>query len=238
MSAMVTRHGVLQWAHYGRRVYMLGRHTAELLARTDLPRMTVGELHFPLPTFYVRLPAGMYRLQNEGNDFPVDGVLVTVDRTDPDPGVERELRLVLCPDAVKYPGTPTPLSVLRVPPDRRIDALAADIQRDLLGYGDTTNFWLDNTLDPIPNLVFGFALYLMSEHPLIEPVEAPPAVDLSVVRNPGKRRKREQRAARESRIGYVRVGRDEAPRSPEIDVPPGAAGRVLDRLVWVRAPAA
>jgi hypothetical protein len=228
---MGVQHGALQWRHHGRRVYVLGRHTAELLARTDLPAMPVGELTLPMPVFYLRLPAGMYRMRNGGNDFPVDGVLVVSDRTDADTSAGRQLHLFACPDEVKQPGVPVPQWRLLLPGDRSVAQAVAEAGSGRVDDAGEAAFVLDNERDPIPNLVFGFLLYLMSEHPLLEPVQPPADAQPSLARNPAKQRRQERRWEGRTRLGFIRVGR-EAPPSGQPDV--FREGAPPTHLVWVR----
>lgn len=83
------------WRHYGRRVFVLDPATFALLARTDLPRLPAEVLTFPLHAFYVVFPQGWYVHEDGWDDLPLEGALVTVDRTDGTPGYERWLRITV-----------------------------------------------------------------------------------------------------------------------------------------------
>jgi hypothetical protein len=215
---------MIEWAHYGRRVYMLGRHTAELLARTDLPAMPIGELHFPFASFYIRVPHGMYSMHWDEKLWDVDGVLVATNRTEDDSFPARELKLIVCPDRVYSPGPFTPIGIATEHRSVTLTDVAGRLEGQLhdrqLGL-----FRVDDLNDPLPNLVIGFLLYLMSEHPQIEPVEAPTLVRSSRT----SRRPRADGKATRPRIGYVKIGVDWVGSSPQ-----GEPVATLTKMIWVR----
>ena len=200
---------------------MLGEHAAHLLARTDLPNAPVDALSLPFRSFYLRMPRGMYFLNNTANNVPGDGVLVTSDRTEASLGRGRDLRILICPDTPKSIGLPMPAADGTFTSDDDLVAAAADLQRQL-GEGSSTADVTDQA-DPIASLVFGFLLYLMSEHPELQPV---PATSRTGATRSAKRKKRQRKSPP---VAIIRVGRDIGPRATA-----QAEGPPLTHLTWVR----
>lgn len=229
----------------GRRVYVVDPATFELLARTDLPKMPASHLVFPQESFYLLLPTGMFEVSTEGATYQIRGVTVSVDATGPAPDEERTVRLWI-------DGYPTPAPGEKVRPSGGADvALDATFQlRPDQALLDVLKHEIDErasdtgslALDSITKVVAGLCLYMMSEHPHLEPI--PPASRIAVenIKNTAKRRKAEQQNDRVSRLGYIRVGdpataaaANTATTEPGAEGEESPAGRWrLDHQVWVR----
>lgn len=219
------------WRHYGKRVYLLGRRTLDLLAETDLPDVPAEHLRAPLSSFYLRLPEGAYHfdVEQDPEPQPAEGVFVAFDQAEAEPGRPRELSLLFTgrsrhgteDDNVAYVsaliGPDTPISDITLPgADRAVRSVGGR------ALGET-----------IPRVILGLCLYLQSEHPELEAVPPPARKDPALARSTKKRRKIEQQNARTSALGYIRVGREAAGPANETRRGEGS-GRALDHQVWVR----
>lgn len=232
-------HGLLQWRHYGRQVYVVDPETYQLLARTDLPDIPATFLRPPYPAFYVVLPPGL----RVGSDAeletirPAEGALVLTSGSDGGDWVDRQMEIQVYARQQGTSGldaTPANTTLMALPPDRSIREAAAipefeehDPDRGL------------SELDPIPKVMIGLCLYLQSEHPYLEPVPPAPRLPVAGIKNPAKRRRAEEKNARVSALGYVYVGRPE-PTSPasitgegQRETPAARRWR-LQHQIWVR----
>lgn len=199
---MFAAYGVMQWQHFGRRVYVLGSETAELLARTDLPNARIDDISVPFPTFYLQIPPGMYSMATPYGNRSVDGVLVSASDSAAGTGRPREFHFLICPRDDSTFGALHLKTFAITQPDQPLPEVVGGMQ-EFLGELDTiisTARGIEGPdLDAIPNLVFGFLLYLMSDHPHVVPIRAP-------TRGPGKGKKRKRKQRPESKVRYLQVG--------------------------------
>ncbi len=220
-------HGLFQWMHFGRRVYVLGEETAQLLARTDLPKFPLDDVPFPYPAFYLRVPRGMYELRGGHNRAPVDGILVTTDHSAANAGTSREICMRVCPDGPKTLGLPFPVAWGTFTAETTIGAAAERMHSEMVVTGVAE---VDDSHDPLANLLFNFLLYLSSSHPELEPVPPPKKDRSSPASDDGHRSRARRKGNAETRLGYIRVGRDATRREPLR----GRPHPQLARQVWVR----
>lgn len=208
------------WRAYGRRVYYVDQGTADLLLQTRIPSFPATDLKEPLPSFAIVPGAGVFRFGVTGDPTPqeVDSIYVTFGEAGP--AGDREIALMITGRSTKEPGDDNFFSsVVAVRPGMRLDEIAfAPLGQATIG-------------DDLIRLVIGLCLYLSSEHPSIVPVPAPPD-PRGHATAAGKLRKRAQRAARQTRLGYVWVGGRE-----ESDIPadaPRLKRWALDHAFWVQ----
>jgi len=232
----------LMFRRAGCRVYVVDPHTFDLLVRTELPDIPASWLKLPLESFYLLLPRGLFALQSGGRRFEARGVTVSCDGCGPAPEEHREVRLWIDVDA---DGAGLNDGFVATTIQLRPDARLADVMSRGVEEMSVVVDSGELALDSIAKVVTGLCLYLMSEHPRLEPVPPAPRVDVARLHTAGKRRKAEQRNARSSRLGFIRVGgrSEEDPPSPTSEASPderteaaeSPAGRWrLGRQVWVR----
>lgn len=221
------------WERFNRRVYVLDPDTYALLANTDLPNIPAHALRIPLPSFYLVLPPVFsFAVEDDPAAQPVEGVLVSFDHVGGDPERSLEMTMLITGKSPKGPvdDNVTFVSGL-IGPNTKLSDLVFE------GLGEMHPEVREEFSTLIPRAVLGLCLYLMSEHPYIEPVPPAPKRDLTKIKNPAKRRKAEKRNAQTSSLGYFYVGRGLGeltfdPNSQDSDelTPPG---RKLDHQVWV-----
>ena len=217
----------LQWTRYGKRVYVVDPGTYELLVHTDLPAIPSSFLRVPLPAFYLKLPeqAFCWRDPALGEILEAEGIVVVFDRPSGDDGWGRGMTLLLAGNSPSGKKDSFLYGYSFFSPDTPINGISIPgFETVVRGPGAR------ELVHDLPHAIFAFCLYLMSEHPQLQPV---PSVrrDISGIRNPTKRRKLEQRNERFSALSYVYVGgRGLATQSPS----QAGSGRKLTRPVWVR----
>lgn len=217
------RYSVRMWERFGRLVYVIDPTTFSLLTQTQLPKMPSSELVIPRQAFYVKLPdnAFYFNVSIDKTPQPVEGVIVSFSTVEPGP--KEVVMLVVGHSPHNFMDDNVIFMSFKLTPDRTLESLVEDRLSGMIDTGA-----LEVGYDT-PKAVFGLLLYLMSEHPRLEPVSPLPRKDLSVIQNPGKRRKLEQRYEKTSTLGYIYVGG----REPETDVVGTGTGRKLDHQVWV-----
>jgi hypothetical protein len=236
---------MFRWS--GSQVYVVDPHTFGLLARTELPKMPASELRLPREAFYLLLPDGLFEFESGSDRYRVVGVTVTCAEHAVAEDGSREVRLWIdgrkrATAQLSKSRAPTFLEIaMHLRANQTIDEMTrvevrAEGNKPMVNVGSLA-------LDSIPKVVVGLCLYLMSEHPHLEPIPPAPRVDVSKIQNPAKLRKAERRNDACSRFGYIRVGRDSdsvealnsgsAPADEHHDDSPAGSWR-LDHQVWVR----
>jgi hypothetical protein len=219
--------GFSRWLLEGKRVYVLDPTTAHLLRQTDLPSLPFRDLVLPHAAFFLSVPGGVEPFAGEGS---AEGVLFHIEQTE-DPTVDREITYVL-PGEDKE-GRPATASIaVSVSPDSLIPDLA---ERGFEGFPPSN---AAQSMRELVRLVFGFVLYLMSEHPRLEPIPAVKRPEIQT-RNPKKRRAQEKRIAQQRHLGYVYVGRTTREEQEDVadllnEVHQSRTGALLEHPVWVR----
>ena len=223
-------HHTTLWKRFGRRVYALDPVTCELLANTALPGMPFGEVPIPIPAFYLVLPRGWlrFRRSEKSPDQRVEGVSVMIEDS-PRSGGERRVTVLFCGDDDYRRGPEYDHEVesfVAAPPGARLDDVL-DTRRPVGRRGGDRELG-----ERLERTLFGLLLYLQSEHPLLESVSPPALRDVSVIRNPAKRRRAEEENARTTRLSYFYVGGERPAYAEGLD---GASrtGHQLDHQVWV-----
>lgn len=222
------------WERYNRRVYVLDPVTYELLANTELPDLPAHVLRVPLPSFYLVLPPVFsFAVQDDPRAQPVEGVLVAFDHIGDDSNRSLEMTMLITGKSPEgaYDDNVSFVSGLIGPNTKLTDIVFS-------GLGAMHPDVREEFAVLIPRAVLGLCLYLMSEHPYIEPVPPRPKRDVTKIKNPAKRRKAEKRNAEYSSLGYFYVGRGFReltvdPEAPRPDTPSETPRRKLDHQVWV-----
>jgi hypothetical protein len=236
---------LLHFRRSGNRVYVVDPHTFELLVHTELPDIPSALLGLPLASFYFCLPEGLFEFVSQGTGIrhAVTGVTVTTDAPSPAPDLHREVRLWIDGRPLEggRPGDSFVEATIQLRPDARLPEVmirGVDDSADVAPIVDRGSV----ALDSVSKVVTGLCLYLMSEHPRLEPVPPAPRIDVERIKNAGKRRKAAERNARTSRLGYIHVGASSPIAEPAETVSDseGAANRSpvgrwqLSHQVWVR----
>jgi hypothetical protein len=194
-------YSIMNWRRWGQRVYVLDEDTFEILSRTPLPKFPAHFLEIPIPSFYLKFPERAFQFSVAGDPKEqwAEGVIVTFNNTRSDRS--REVTLLI-----------TGKSPLNVASDDNIsftsvglgpDALLSDLDLDQMSYVTTAN--LQDVKKKVPLAVFGFLLYLQSEHPLVRPVPPLPRRDTKGL-PPKKLAKIKEKEAHRSALGYIYVG--------------------------------
>lgn len=230
---------LLRWKHHGRRVYVLDEETFSIMSQMEPPPMPSDMMKMPVGSFYLVFPPAMRFNIGIEQIQPVEGVLATWCA-----GTPAELmimvagksnksywddNLVYCTFRMDHTRTLNEVRVTRqehfTPPPTLVagnGGVAMEFQALSEGEKEVT--------ETIPRIVINFCLYMMTQHPYIEPVPPDPAV-VSLNRVRDKKKKRlERRMHKKSRLGYIWVG----PR-PRRDRDGAGTGTKLDRPAYVRA---
>jgi len=211
---LVVMYLLLRWRHTGQQVYVLNPSTTDLLMETDLPDVPGGEVEFPRSTFFLKLPEGLFSYAVADTIFHLEGVLVSVTR--PEPSKHRQITMLA---AGRGERVEDPSAYLTFALDHRpINQLIVAAERTGLDDAGVV------VGEKVPTAVFNFAMYVLTDHPDLEPV--PP--------RPGSRkqgRKARRRDGKRSRLGYIYVGRGARAGRP---APVGGQGGKLERRVRVR----
>jgi hypothetical protein len=213
-------HQEVSWEAFGRQVYVLDPLTAEMLTHTDLPDIPFADLEAPLPAFYLALPEGTLPLTSKG--IETEGLLVRISEPSTRPGRKRSIEVL---------GLPSPQSEREFFPVYTFFTGGANDPLPAVGSGGSG---VDAEFKrAVLRAVFGFCLYLMTQHPSLEPVEPRRYRSAMGLKNPRKRAQAERDNKTKTRLGFVWVGRGEllGGEGPEEDGQPAGA---LRRAHWVR----
>jgi hypothetical protein len=211
------------WERFGRLVYVIDSTTFELLINTTLPKMPASELEVPRQAFYVRFPPGAFHfnVSVDPEPQPVEGAVVAFSSVEA--GVKEMIVMVVGKSPHGFVDDNCIFMNFYLTPDITLDEIVEEKVLELVKVG-ARNVGYDS-----PKAIIGLLLYLMSEHPRLEPVAPEARRDLSLIKNPGKRRKVEKRQQRISKLGYIYVGGHEAETVRSVE----GHGRKLDHQTWV-----
>lgn len=231
------------WRANGRRVYVLDQTLYTMLAHTELPAWPLDTLAFKSASFYIKLPRGAFQFgcRNRMGMLDIEdaeGIMVTISDPSPDTGKQRELALIVCGDgsSVKKGSSGSNIAYITVGlgPDGKMSDVVLVKGSDYTEAEQGEDQYLRVT---VPRVILGLMLYMQSEHPDLMPVPAAARRNIEAIQNPGKRRKAEKANARQSRLGYIYVGKRLALEQAEIEREASTraeqSGRKLDHPVWV-----
>lgn len=257
------------WRAHGRRIFVLDDTMYALLAGTPLPKLPVSILSSPHHSFYVKLPTRAFvfgvrdeRTQRVGGEY-VEGVMVGIDKIDPDYAGQREVALMTMSE-----GQGGGLVSGTTDSDNRNCAfisvrLGADAMLDEITFdgGVSVEHWQkqltmkSGAYAPddlagahelgvvLPRVVFGLLLYMACEHPDIVPVPPAPRRTFADIRSPKQRAAALANQAAKLKgttslpVYYVggRVADDVARERARVEQEHAErTGRKLDHPVWVR----
>jgi hypothetical protein len=195
------------WRRYGRRVYVLDDTTYKLLALTPLPALPCSLLAMPEHSFYLRLPKDAFNfnvwnsISKREDSQPIEGVMVAMDNITPDSSEPREMAFMAIGDGPDN----TDRNLAYISFGLGPDALLSDIRiqpgnmKEALGGG---NYAVGSEYELgvlVPRIIFGFLLYLQSEHPDIEPVDPAPRRHFKEIRS-----EQQRQAALQTQAGKLR----------------------------------
>jgi hypothetical protein len=226
------------WTRFGKRVYVLDRQTYRALAETELPKMPARYFEPVHPTFYIRLPEGVLRVRVEGDPVPqpAEGILVNLD---PLPAEDapaevidrgREMSLIITGRSPRGAQDDNLIfGSLLIGPEMRLSEVRLEGLEGVTGpHGEASDAVL-------PRLILGLSLYLHSDHPNVDAIAPAPRKPPSALRSAHKRRKLEQRQARQSSLGSIYVRPPEGYQQEVEQKGAGMGGRTLDARQWVDA---
>lgn len=236
---MHTLYHLSLWRSEGRRVYVLDETLYTMLGHTELPQFPLDMLAFRQHSFYLKFPDRAFQfsvpnyMSGQMDREWAEGVMVSIDETQPDTGRQREICFVVCGDgSATRNSANTAYITAGLGPDGRM----CDVR-----FNSGTDFSKDEEDEALrtimPRVVLGLCLYIQSEHPDLEPVPPPPKRDLSVIKSTRKKAKIVRRITNQSKLGYIYVGR----RIAEIEAHEfqkrltivGPRGHKLEKPVWV-----
>lgn len=200
------------WRRHGRRVYVLDQTTYTLLAETPLPDLPASILAMPEHSFYLKFPLGAFQFgvynpyTNKEDLQDVEGVMIAMDKIDPDYPDVRELAFMNIGSRTKgedeQERNVAYISV-SLGPDAKLSEVrfqdAGDpespVNRDPMSIGQQPKTQYAEHLSTgayhlgviTPRVILGFLLYLQSEHPDIEPIDPAPRRSFKDIRSPQQR---------------------------------------------------
>jgi hypothetical protein len=259
------------WDDSGRRVYVLDEATYTLLAETPLPNLPASILSAPQHSFYLVFPPnspskfGIWNvLENREDVQSMEGVMVSIDNIDPDSSKPREIAFLNVGNGAEIGDRNIAYISIALGPDAMLSELrfqdAAEnnvlvklnTNIDVLAnwsrnrtYADAVNSGSYDLGVITPRIIFGFLLYLASEHPDIEPIPPAPRRAFKEIKSPKQReaaqKNEAERLKNATRLPILYVGahlRDEVEHelSGVLQQAKSQEERqwILDHPVWVR----
>jgi hypothetical protein len=234
-----TMYHLALWRADGRRVYVLDETLYTMLGHTELPQFPLDMLAFRQHSFYIKIPSRSFafsvpNLMTGGIDREyAEGIMVSIDETQPDTGKQREIAFVVCGEGTStVGGANTAYITAGLGPDGKMSDVKFTHGSDY-AKGDEQEF----LTKIMPRVVLGLCLYMQSEHPDLEPVPATPRRDLGAIKSNRKKAKVIRRISKQSKLGYIYVGK----RVAEIEAHEfqkritivGMRGHKLEKPVWV-----
>lgn len=211
------------WVRGGRRVYVLDETTTLALMYTDVADIPADELHLPMRSFFLRVPASLgWRVQLPATDTlakgteldqPLNGFVVTGEYREDDPTRLQRIRVLVTGLGSVPEEDNTHFYDLTIRPGQTLgEVIHQRLEPNTPADADVQEFINRDVL----RLIFGAILYITSANPRLVPV--PPMLRPTVKRKgAGKRAWRQYDAATRHPVIYVGGPSEGITRSPGQD---------------------